>query len=1605
MSKFLPLILATWFVAIGCGSLSAGARAAEQHQVAGEAKVVRFGVLAFRSTEETQARWQPLVDHLNKTGLSRRLVLEALNYPELDAAVRAKRVDFVLTQPAHYTVLMHREGLHSPLATLLERESGHVLASFGGTILVRAGRADLRELADLRGKRIAIMSQWSLGAYQAQALELLQLGIRLPQDATLVESGGLQDEVIDSLLAGNADAAFVRTGVLESLVREGKVDPAKLAVLKAPAAPDYPLALSTRLYPQWALAAMPWADADLARQLAAAVLALPHGGAVAEASRIAGFTVPGNYRTVEEMMRVLRMPPFEQAEFHIVDVWERYRWPIVILLFAGSFIVVLALRLAHGRRELEVTLGRLNDAQRMAKTGNWELNVAANQLVWSDEIFRIFEIDQGSLEPTYQGFLAAIHPDDRDAVNAAYKRSLVTREPYSIEHRLLFPDGRIKHVLEQCRTIFGADGKALRSVGTVQDISERKIAEQALLDAETRATGYVDNAPGGIFVADPKGRYVNVNPAACELLGYTREELLSGMTIADISAADDMEAYFGLFTEVLRTGNGEFDIPLRRKDGSVINVALRATVLPSGEVIGFATDVTEQRATQNALSVLATTLTPLSGDIFHQAVCRHLADALGLDYVFVGRINGTATGINVVAGWGRGAPMTPFAYDLADTPCFDVMKLASAIYPSLIQSLFPKHEMLSRMEIESYAGSLLFDKQKRPMGILVGLGTRPINQQKLAERLMGVFVDSVSAEMMRTDIERQLHESEHFVASLIENSGTLIFAKDCGGRYRLVNRKWEEVTGHSRDKVIGRLDAEIFGAVEAIEFRANDLKVMNGETTVEIEETLGSGADARYFLSTKFPMRNDSGQVNGICGIATEITQRKKIEAKMREALVVFNASNQGITTTDADGRITSVNPAFTRITGFTADEAIGRTPSILKSGRHDAAFYESMWSTLRTDGIWEGEVWNRRRDGQIYPEWLTISSVTDADGKVTDYVSLFSDITERKQQEEEIWRQANFDALTGLANRNLFADRLERAIAQARRKEQKVGIAFLDLDGFKWINDTLGHDFGDELLVEVARRLRHAVREQDTVARLGGDEFTVVINDLTDPQDMLSVGEKLVGTLRDPFALGGNTHQLSGSIGITLYPDDGEDVQTLLKNADIAMYKAKQGGKNRFQFYAHHMQIDARSRMQMESELRDAIAGNQLLLHYQPIVDADSGELVGAEALIRWQHPANGLMSPLDFIPVAEDSGLIIQIGEWALREAARQWASWRAKGHPLLRISVNISSVQFRADNLRQLVAEVLHEFDVDPGWLVLEITESVLMDGSAEAEARMREIKGLGVGYALDDFGTGYSSLSYLKRFPVDIVKIDRSFVNDCPDDHNDARLVEAIVNMAHSLDLRVTAEGVETEAQFEFLRELGCDYLQGYLVGRPLPPESFEVVIERRQLLLPTDGASIEETRFLAALRQDDLDVDDWLERLLDERHRDLVGYRTRHDWVSRGLDLRQVVRSHLEWRRRLNTFIGMDSQSAAMSVEDAGSSERCILGGWIAAHRKGEEECFGRLEHAHQGFHRLAGQIVDDHLNGHRTLARRALMGVAFRKASREVVTALIGCYRELQGNS
>ncbi len=560
-----------------------------------------------------------------------------------------------------------------------------------------------------------------------------------------------------------------------------------------------------------------------------------------------------------------------------------------------------------------------------------------------------------------------------------------------------------------------------------------------------------------------------------------------------------------------------------------------------------------------------------------------------------------------------------------------------------------------------------------------------------------------------------------------------------------------------------------------------------------------------------------------------------KASLERQLATTVFNVSSDAILIADSENRIVSVNAAFCEITGYSADEVAGRNPKILSSGKHDAKFYQAMWRDLREAGRWSGEVWNRRKNGEIYAELLTVNTVKNDRGELTHYVAIFADITEHKQIQEHVRYLAHYDALTNLPNRVLFNDRLGQALINAQRADSKAAVMFLDLDRFKNINDTLGHGAGDMLLQEVAARLTDCIRQGDTVSRLGGDEFVVLLPELNDEKDTQRVAQKLLNTLAFPIVLQGHELHISASIGISYYPMDGTNTETLMRHADIAMYRAKEEGRNNYQYY--HASMNARSfeRLAMEASMRHALKRGEFELYYQPRYAMPEGAIVGAEALIRWSHPELGMVSPGLFIPLAEETGLILPIGEWVLKQVAAQGRAWQQAGFPPLSLAANVSARQFRQPDFAGKVMQILRDSGFDPRHLELELTESTLMAHVEENIETLQALNALGIRIAIDDFGTGYSSLSYLKRLPVDILKIDRSFVSELPDSRDGAAIVEAIVAMARSLGLHIVAEGVETAVQLEFLQERKCDEIQGYYFSRPLPVEQFE------QLVLETQAA--------------------------------------------------------------------------------------------------------------------------------------------------------------------
>ncbi|MBT3048411.1 MAG: GGDEF domain-containing protein [gamma proteobacterium symbiont of Ctena orbiculata] len=687
---------------------------------------------------------------------------------------------------------------------------------------------------------------------------------------------------------------------------------------------------------------------------------------------------------------------------------------------------------------------------------------------------------------------------------------------------------------------------------------------------------------------------------------------------------------------------------------------------------------------------------------------------------------------------------------------------------------------------------------------------------------------------VRSDIteSKQAEVNLRKLGRVLEQSPTSVMITNTKGDIEYVNPRFEKVSGYSAEEVLGENPRILkSGDKTREEYKAMWDALLAGREWRGIFHNKRKDGSIYWESASISPLRDERGQITHFIAVKEDVTTQKRAEDQLRMNATVFDTTSEGIMVTDADNIIKTVNPAFTRITGYSAEEVVGQSPSILSSGRHEEEFYEELWNSVLHKRYWSGEIWNRRKDGSVFPEWLSIAAIPDDDGIAKEYVAVFSDISKHKENEEQIRYQANYDALTGLPNRSLLSDRLEQAIGSAIREKWMLAILFIDLDQFKMVNDTFGHVMGDELLQLVAERIGDCVRESDTVARFGGDEFVILLQDVTEMDAVANIATKVIDSITKVFTLYERDIYIGASVGITIFPDDAMNADSLLRNADMAMYQAKERGRNNYQFFTASMQQQTLERQQLELDLRLAMQRGELEIYYQPVVNAEFERVISVEALLRWNHPHRGMIYPSVFIPLAEDSGLIGPIGEWVIKGACQQLGRWQQAGHSELKMAVNLSSRQRELGLEADYLMQVLQETSIRPEMLTLEITESLLMRDTDEALKWLSSFKSLGINLSVDDFGTGYSSLSYLKRFPMDILKIDRSFINDLPHDIDDASLVRTIVAMAKSLNLRLIAEGVETREQAEFLLQIGCSNLQGYYYAKPMSAKAMTTWLQQ------------------------------------------------------------------------------------------------------------------------------------------------------------------------------
>jgi diguanylate cyclase (GGDEF)-like protein/PAS domain S-box-containing protein len=711
------------------------------------------------------------------------------------------------------------------------------------------------------------------------------------------------------------------------------------------------------------------------------------------------------------------------------------------------------------------------------------------------------------------------------------------------------------------------------------------------------------------------------------------------------------------------------------------------------------------------------------------------------------------------------------------------------------------------------------------------IGTLPLRPEELDDHML-VALDPIGiiADSFRQVIEHQNETNTRLaiataeVRSILDTLGAAVVVLDAEDRIEDCNRQALDwfFNGQEKSALAGRHPEEVCSF-------ANELADFRRQADGSSRFLHMYGHDMQV---TATPVQDDEGRHARTVMLFADITQQKNVERHLQLYSEVFQHVREGILITDAENRVVEINDAVARITGYTREDLFGKTPSTLASGLHEASFYEELWRTLKATGYWQGEIFDRTREGQVLPLLQSISEVRDNDGRLTHYISVMTDISSLKETQTKLDFLAHHDALTELPNRLLFNDRLQHAIERASRDNSTAALLFIDLDRFKTVNDTLGHHVGDLLLIEASNRLKSLIRRADTLARLGGDEFVILLETAITPLAAASLADKIVAAFKQPFVINNLSLHIGCSIGISLFPEDGHDAMTLLKNADAAMYRAKEAGRDGYFRYSAELSTAMHHKLELDGALRHAVAIGDFELHYQPIIDVASHQIVACEALIRWPNGPEHARSPAQFIPVAEETRLIIPLGEWVIHHALAQLHAWRTQDIAPNYVSVNVSSLQLARTDFVDNIVSTLAEFDLPGHMLQLELTENVLMGDLELCAWVFGQLREHGIRIAIDDFGTGYSSLAYLKQLPIDILKIDRSFVRDIPDDPDDCAIAAAIIGLAHTLWIDVIAEGIETAAQESFLISKNCTKLQGYLHARPMPATDYIAFARKR-----------------------------------------------------------------------------------------------------------------------------------------------------------------------------
>lgn len=936
-------------------------------------------------------------------------------------------------------------------------------------------------------------------------------------------------------------------------------------------------------------------------------------------------------------------------------------------------------------------------------------------------------------------------------------------------------DGSLFDAQVSANLVTNGEAVSICMIISVMDITQQKAAEISLKKLLRLYTNLTKVAPVGIFRADLQGNYIYANNKTCQIVGGSMEDLL-GTGWSNYLYDEDRGKVIKEWTQAIHnktTFRGEYRY--QNQEGNLIWVLAQtiAEVDEQGEVISYVgtlTDITERKQAEEATNQINAEMQAIF-DTFPDLFFRVNSEGIILDY------------------------RTHNESDLYALPSQFLGKKIQDVLPYPVGNKLCKavRKTLKTQSLVSIEYYLTIEEQKTFFEARIV----PFNDNQAIAIARNITT--------RKQVEIALRESEERLRTIIVNDPTGLIILDTHGKVIFVNPAAETLFGRTSEQLMG----EILGIPI----------VINDFTEIAIPQPKGKLIIARMrFVKTIW-----EGKPTFLASL-TDITDLKEAEEQLHILHQATEQSPVSIVITDADGNIEYVNPKFEEVTGYSKEEVLGNNPRILKTGNSSSEEYKLLWETISSGREWHGEFYNRKKNGELFWEAASISPIKNQEGMITHFVGIKEDITERKAQEATLAYQANYDALTGLPNRFLAMDRLRQCINQAERNKTRVAVMFIDLDHFKDVNDTLGHEYGDLLLQQASHRLLDSLRKSDTVARLGGDEFLVIIYDLEEVNQCKQIASKILLTLEKPFNLSGEEAFISASIGITIYPDDGNDVSLLMRNADAAMYKGKRGGRNDFKFYTAGMNEAAHHRLRLENFLRYAINKQELFVVYQPFIDLKCNRVVGAEALLRWRNPELGPVSPDQFIPIAEETGLITELGAWVLSQACQEAAFWQTPARSLW-VAVNLSPRQFRDPNFLDVIIQAVERSGISTNCLELEITEKLLLEDVPGAKGLLDQLHHQNFRLSIDDFGTGYSSLSYLTKFPFQVLKIDRSFIANVPDNPEFVGLVKTIIAMGHGLNLKVVAEGVETEAQARFLLSEGCDYAQGYFFSRPIESAEF------------------------------------------------------------------------------------------------------------------------------------------------------------------------------------